>query len=601
MPLAISLLWVITAGTLSHLRLVEIVAEDLNVAFNIGAYILTFAICFYAWLVPVTFFLWIFERQLSILTINGIIAADLLVLVLFSIFPGEGAGFFRLNNRDIMLIPAVYTQFFIMKAGLIREGRIPDTRPTATLIQALHAPDPEIRRNAIKSISARRDPAAVEALTATLRDEDFCVRGRAVEALGRINDRRVVTVLVDAWKHGDGTMKSSVEGALLHIEIPGAADELINLLHDKEAHRLHGAAAKALGDIGDRRAVEPLIRALDGPGRDLHMVKTLAKLGNPRAVEPLLGLLRKSRSNETFDANNYLNESIEALGDLKDRRATGDLVPLLKKGNWYVKGITARALGKIGDTGAVEPLIDGLCDKEENLRKNAAIALAEIRDDRAIAPLVTVLNKSDDTSLREAAAWALGKFGNQRVIAPLVATLKSDKSIDVRRQAAYALGKCNSSEAIAPLVESLKRDGRDVRMASAHSLGAFHQSSAIESLIAAQSDRDSSVQWEATLSLDRLPGNEAAAAVENFARRFDIAGIAKNYEKIIRKGDVRKKYPLIFALSRYGNEQMAKDFVTSGHGLLEDTGRKWLKSHGFPQDPSPRPGAPEWDKQPEPD
>ncbi|CAG0958152.1 hypothetical protein ANRL3_00690 [Anaerolineae bacterium] len=600
LPLAASLIWIVAAGALTHLRLLEIVAEDSNIPFNIGAYILAFTIHFYAWLAPVAFFWWIFQWNLSILVIKGIIAVDLLVLVLFSIFPGKGTGILSLNNRDFVLIPAAYTQFFAMKVGLIREGRILDTRPMSTLIPALQDPDTEVRQAAMKAIDARRDPAAVEALTAALKDEDFGVRDLAAGALGRINDRRVVAVLVDAWKHGDGNMKTSVENAMLHIEIPKAVDELINLLQDGEAQKLHGAAAKALGNIGDRRAVEPLIRALDGPGRHLHMVEALAKLGDPRAVEPLLVLLRKSRSDSSYDAGHYLNASIEALGSLKDRRAAGDLVPLLKKGDWYVKGIAARALGKIGDAGAVEPLIAGLCDNDANLQENAAIALGEIRAVRAIDPLVNILEKSDSTSLREAAAWALGEFETPRVITPLVAALKSDKSVAVRKRAAYALEKCNSSEAVAPLVESLKRDVPDVRMASAHSLGAFQQSSVIESLIAAQSDEDRSVRWEATLSLDHLPGKEAAAAVEKFTSKFDIAGIAKNYEGIIRKGDPRKEY-LIFALSSYGNEQMAKDFVTSGHGWLEEAGKKWLESHGFPQDPKPRPGAPEWDKQPEPD
>jgi HEAT repeat protein len=48
-----------------------------------------------------------------------------------------------------------------------------------------------------------------------------------------------------------------------------------------------------LGKLGDPRAVEPLIRALDAPGfqTPLYAAQSLGKLGDPRAIEPLLSMM----------------------------------------------------------------------------------------------------------------------------------------------------------------------------------------------------------------------------------------------------------------------------------------------------------------------
>ena len=47
-------------------------------------------------------------------------------------------------------------------------------------------------------------------------------------------------------------------------------------------------AAETLGDMGDLRAVEPLIKALDDPATEVRWVaaKSLGMLGDPRAVPP---------------------------------------------------------------------------------------------------------------------------------------------------------------------------------------------------------------------------------------------------------------------------------------------------------------------------
>lgn len=66
---------------------------------------------------------------------------------------------------------------------------------------------------------------------------------------------------------------------------------------------VRGRAALMLGKLGDARALEPLIRALDAPGYQTPMnaAEALGNLGDARAIEPLLVMMETARG-KTRDA-----------------------------------------------------------------------------------------------------------------------------------------------------------------------------------------------------------------------------------------------------------------------------------------------------------
>jgi HEAT repeat protein len=60
---------------------------------------------------------------------------------------------------------------------------------------------------------------------------------------------------------------------------------------------VRGRAALMLGQLGDTRAVMPLINVLNAPGYQipLNAVQSLGKLGDIRAIDPLLIILNNSK------------------------------------------------------------------------------------------------------------------------------------------------------------------------------------------------------------------------------------------------------------------------------------------------------------------
>ena len=129
-------------------------------------------------------------------------------------------------------------------------------------------------------------------------------------------------------------------------------------------------------------------------------------------------------------------------------------------------------LGKIGDTRAVEPLIEVLGDEEGfEERIYAAEALGKIGDTRAVEPLIEVLGVDEvgDCDLCEAATEALGKIGDARAVEPLIEVFSHVGVFDdfdhtyaysFRICAAEALGEIGDTRAVDPLIEVLESEER---------------------------------------------------------------------------------------------------------------------------------------------
>ncbi len=184
-------------------------------------------------------------------------------------------------------------------------------------------------------------------------------------------------------------------------------------------------AAFALGRLGDKRAVDSLILALEDENEDVRSfaVFALGKIGDPRAVEPIIQILEEERAD-------WSTIGI-ALSRLRDNRAVEPLIEALKKVTRYIEEIKkenpsielkkidyeylrgrwslADTLGDLGDKKVVEPLLEVLDDEDPDLREIAAMALGKIGDKKAIT-IVLERMKDEEQEIKNAVEKALMEY-----------------------------------------------------------------------------------------------------------------------------------------------------------------------------------------------
>jgi HEAT repeat protein len=240
---------------------------------------------------------------------------------------------------------------------------MPDPETCGLLVTALSSdPDDRVRAAAAEALGTAGTEDAIAPLVAVLKGP-WRMGGAheteiaAAKALARLRSPLAFRPMLDAMAHSDEyggyEIKQEIRRALLDTV---QAENVTALIHEMENVRYFGVAVTAvelLGAIGDRRAVDPLMRALRTvPQGDsafelrLRLVEALGKLCDPRALAPLVKALEDS-------APAVREASVEALGKLGGDRAEKALLAVLKDER-INKNTVYRALDQI--RGARPPL-----------------------------------------------------------------------------------------------------------------------------------------------------------------------------------------------------------------------------------------------------
>ena len=202
-------------------------------------------------------------------------------------------------------------------------GSFKDPRAVMPLTRALHDTDRAVREAAIGALSSIGEPSvpalatclgdpalhvqeAASAILASLADarvfaplvaalssRDWIVRMHAAKALGRIGDPEAVPVLMPLLQDKVKAVREEVSGALAAIGGVAVLALIQALQHEEWLVRLH--AVEALGKLNSSDAVEPLLQALfndrDSAIRE-DVVRALGAIGDARAVDYLVLVMK---------------------------------------------------------------------------------------------------------------------------------------------------------------------------------------------------------------------------------------------------------------------------------------------------------------------
>lgn len=187
-------------------------------------------------------------------------------------------------------------------------------------------------------------------------------------------------------------------------------------------------------------------------------------------------------------------------------------------------------------------------------RMIAARAFCELQDERAISPLITLLQDACPL-VRVSASYALGRNTSPQAVEPLIQQLSQDWNGYVRKGVVWALGNCRDKRALKPLLNALKTDISAVRLWAASSLGQMAKVgydvviAAIPPLIEA-SKRDSvaavrsNCAWAIGQLCRELPNNVVYggaidALIESLAEDEDMGVREDAKSSLLRVGDPR--------------------------------------------------------------
>ena len=262
----------------------------------------------------------------------------------------------------------------------------------------IHSSEPDVMMHIIRCIDMFRDSSSLEYLVDVLllKNANFAT----AEEKDQYNSVRVMCAKAIA-----NQKNTSVVSALLYC-----------MNNKNENYRVRLACADALGRIGDRFAVAPLIEVVqDEDEKSVYLresaVSALGLLGDTRAIDPLVGILETKQG--LMNKFSFLKErAIEALikmGFCDNERVYRALKNSLSDESMQVRINAIEALMESEHPKAYETIKYALeNDLDFEVKKNAMIALYNISDRSILDEVINSSKYSDE--LKEEAVSILEEY-----------------------------------------------------------------------------------------------------------------------------------------------------------------------------------------------
>lgn len=298
-------------------------------------------------------------------------------------------------------------------------GRLGPERYIREIAKAASSSNPDVRQPAVKILLTSNSREAVPALVACLNDDNFGIRMRAVEALGRIGDhsaaahlvplvgtpmapwairalvrldaREAVPHIKELYRSGDEN-SDIVLTALAYFGDEEAISQLMAELTDDSQER-GSALLEALVAANARAVIPALVSALEheevlggqasrGPNIVGRIMLGLARLQAKEATPVLQRYLKLAADHSARGLDGFFAaRAIEALGVLRAREAVPELLPILRLDSSYLRFSAQIALARIGEPSTAESVIASLKKDDSRFRHVEVLEeLANISD-----------------------------------------------------------------------------------------------------------------------------------------------------------------------------------------------------------------------------
>jgi HEAT repeat protein len=403
-----------------------------------------------------------------------------------------------------------------------------------TFLEAVRDPNAQVRKAAVGALHmqygrARREerPRILEGILSSLQEEDANTRQELMYSLGWYGEPVVITALIDTLQHDPSAeVREFAARALGSIGDDRAVEPLMEAIRD-QVEWARSAAKDELGDIGDLRAV-PALLAIKDDGDQQDRWRTAGALAR-------LGVANDALVPKGFTAKEWAilapacgreELGLDALRALQAQQPA--LVPTLEAclaRMTYMDGLEQRMINILvtlkapGAGDAIAAHLQRLPDREQAWFSERA--LLDLHDPRAIEPTCArvrrILREGRQGYDVAGQVEALGAYDDPRVIA-LCKELCQHPDTDVRFAALGVLTRNGDAGALAQLQQTLAGDDMGMCLRAIAALGQSGHLQALEPLLAQLASPDMQRRYAAAYALKKwLTVNPDAAAYERVA------------------------------------------------------------------------------------
>jgi HEAT repeat protein len=303
--------------------------------------------------------------------------------------------------------------------------------------------DPEVIRAAVQGIGRAGDPRAAQDLF-NLMAKRADMRQSTLDALAKSTAAPQLATLLGQAQ--DATTKRDLVRLLRKTFDPRSADAFAALINDPDQD-VREESAQGLAELGDARAVPPLLAAAKGDSDDTanDALDALRQLGNTAAADGLMPLLKAFPGRKASIMRALGTSHAMAAGPAIEKELKGDDV-----------GAAAKALAQIPYDKAYGALVGMLKrDKKVDFSRPSVVSEMAYRnrfeavqalgffgkpDPKAIKELITIIeDPDDDARLGMAAGSTLGQIADPALQEQMLAKI-SDSKLEERVRSAYVNG-----------------------------------------------------------------------------------------------------------------------------------------------------------------
>ena len=439
----------------------------------------------------------------------------------------------------------------------------------------------------------------------------------AIQTLGLLKTETAVRPLINELANEE--LKVNALAALVEmrgVAVPAMLDALKN-----DTHEIRIKVAEALGTIGDRRAITPLIDTLNNDPHKEVQALTATALGNIRARRAVPALTAALSYDDTTATN-----AAEALGKIgvttEEVLQKLVLMAMDKQRRETLRLAAIAALWQLKPDEAKQPMLLLMFSDETSpiIRANAVKVLSRIKAPETTPVLLWVLSTQFDeisdfqrhmkrayktldalraqveafqiqwttdypranyrtwgelkpipSLVRSEVAHALGIIKGDTVIEPLIRALEDDGRATVRQSAAWALGEVKGDDATTALITALKKDKQGVvRQEAAIALGKIKGQKVIDPLLdVLRKDKYETTRFQAAVALREIQASDKGLVD---ILKKGLGSFDDGYEVLSVQNEV------IGALIKDGNDATA-EYVLGALRSADDEWTRWAFVH----------------------